>query len=296
GDRRPRASLWRGRAARLPASLCHRHDAAALWLRAAGDGRRRPLGDDDRAAGPHGAAARPRAEGDRAETARLASRQSRRGAAPDPPRQSPHAACAAARRAAPAPPHPARRAAPERGAARLAQRRSHGVLAMRALAGTVAVVTGAASGIGRALALRLAQEGCMLALGDVDAAGLAESATAIRRIGVRVSTHQVDVSDAAAMEAFRDAVLREHGRVALLVNNAGVAVAGTVNELSLADIAWLMGINFWGVVHGVKLFLPVLQQQYDAHIVNISSVFGIVAPPGQSAYAASKFAVRGFSE
>jgi short-subunit dehydrogenase len=167
---------------------------------------------------------------------------------------------------------------------------------MRALAGTVAVVTGAASGIGRALALRLAQEGCMLALGDVDAAGLAESAAAIRRIGVRVSTHELDVSDAAAMEAFRDAVLREHGRVALLVNNAGVAIAGTVAELSLDDITWLMGINFWGVVHGVKLFLPVLQQQYDAHIVNISSIFGIVAPPGQSAYAASKFAVRGFSE
>src|SRR6185312_9673842 len=182
------------------------------------------------------------------------------------------------------------------GAARLAQRRSDCVLAMRALAGTVAVVTGAASGIGRALALRLAQEGCMLALGDVDAAGLAESAAAIRQIGVRVSTHQVDVSDAAAMEAFRDAVLREHGRVALLVNNAGVAIAGTVAELSLDDIAWLIGINFWGVVHGVKLFLPVLQQQYDAHIVNLSSIFGIVAPPGQAAYAASKFAVRGFSE
>jgi short-subunit dehydrogenase len=167
---------------------------------------------------------------------------------------------------------------------------------MRALAGTVAVVTGAASGIGRALALKLAQEGCMLALADTDAAGLAASAAAARELGVRVSTHQVDVADAAAMAEFRDAVLREHGRVALLVNNAGVAIAGTVNELSLDDMQWLVGINFWGVVHGVKLFLPVLQQQYDAHIVNISSIFGIVAPPGQSAYAASKFAVRGFSE
>jgi NAD(P)-dependent dehydrogenase (short-subunit alcohol dehydrogenase family) len=167
---------------------------------------------------------------------------------------------------------------------------------MRALAGTVAVVTGAASGIGRALALRLAQEGCMLALGDLDDAGLADSAAAARAIGVRVSTHQVDVSDPMAMEEFRDAVLREHGRVALLVNNAGVAMIGTVTELGLDDIAWLMGINFWGVVHGVKVFLPVLQQQYDAHIVNLSSIFGIVAPPGQAAYAASKFAVRGFSE
>jgi NAD(P)-dependent dehydrogenase (short-subunit alcohol dehydrogenase family) len=167
---------------------------------------------------------------------------------------------------------------------------------MRALAGTVAVVTGAASGIGRALALRLAQEGCMLALGDLDDAGLADSAAAARAIGVRVSTHQVDVSDPMAMEEFRDAVLREHGRVTLLVNNAGVAMIGTVTELGLDDIAWLMGINFWGVVHGVKVFLPVLQQQYDAHIVNLSSIFGIVAPPGQAAYAASKFAVRGFSE
>jgi short-subunit dehydrogenase len=167
---------------------------------------------------------------------------------------------------------------------------------LRALAGTVAVVTGAASGIGRALALRLAQEGCMLALADVDRGGLAESAAAARATGVRVSTHQVDVSDAAAMAEFRDAVLREHGRVALLVNNAGVAMVGTATELGLDDIAWLMGINFWGVVHGVKLFLPILQQQYDAHIVNLSSIFGIIAPPGQSAYAASKFAVRGFSE
>src|ERR1700736_6625088 len=167
---------------------------------------------------------------------------------------------------------------------------------MGAVAGPVAGVTGAASGIGRALALRLAQEGCMLALGDLDDAGLADSAAAARAIGVRVSTHQVDVSDPMAMEEFRDAVLREHGRVALLVNNAGVAMIGTVTELSLDDIAWLMGINFWGVVHGVKVFLPVLQQQYDAHIVNLSCIFGIVAPPGQAAYAASKFAVRGFSE
>src|SRR5260370_17060880 len=92
------------------------------------------------------------------------------------------------------------------------------------------------------------------------------------------------------MEEFRDAVLREHGRVALLVNNAGVAMIGTVAELGLDDIAWLLGINFWGVVHGVKLFLPVLQQQYDAHIVNLSTLFRIIAPPGQAAYAPSTFA------
>ena len=167
---------------------------------------------------------------------------------------------------------------------------------MRQLAGTVAVITGAASGIGRALALRLACEGCALALADVDAAALSESAAEARNIGVRVSTHCVDVADRAAMTGFRDAVLSEHGRVQLLVNNAGVALIGTVAELPLEQIEWLIGINFWGVVHGVTLFLPVLRQQPEAHIVNLSSVFGLIAPPGQAAYAASKFAVRGFTE
>jgi NAD(P)-dependent dehydrogenase (short-subunit alcohol dehydrogenase family) len=167
---------------------------------------------------------------------------------------------------------------------------------MRTLANRVAVLTGAASGIGRSLALRLARERCHLALADIDLAGLADTAEAARAAGIRVSTHGVDVSERAAMESFRDAVLAEHGRVELLVSNAGVALFGTVAELSLEDIAWLIGINFWGVVYGVKLFLPVLQQQPEAHIVNLSSVFGMIAPPGQAPYCASKFAVRGFSE
>ena len=167
---------------------------------------------------------------------------------------------------------------------------------MRALAGAVAVVTGAASGIGRNLAQRLARERCDLALADVDGAGLTQAAAEARKSGVRVSTHIVDVADRDAMTAFRDAVLREHGRVELLINNAGVALIGTVAQLSLDDIEWLIGINFWGMVHGVKLFLPTLQQQPDAHIVNLSSIFGIIAPPGQASYSASKFAVRGFTE
>lgn len=167
---------------------------------------------------------------------------------------------------------------------------------MRQLAGTVAVVTGAASGIGRSLALRLARERCALALADVDADRLADVAAEARKSDVRVSTRIVDVADRAAMESFRDAVLREHGRVQLLVNNAGVALIGTVAELPLEHIQWLIGINFWGVVHGVTLFLPVLREQPEAHIVNLSSVFGLIAPPGQAAYAASKFAVRGFTE
>ncbi len=167
---------------------------------------------------------------------------------------------------------------------------------MRQLAGTVAVITGAASGIGRSLALRLARERCALALADIDAGGLADTAAQARKSGVRVSTHAVDVANRAAMAGFRDAVLSEHKRIQLLVNNAGVALIGTVAELPLEQIEWLMGINFWGVVHGVTLFLPMLRQQPEAHIVNLSSVFGLIAPPGQGAYAASKFAVRGFSE
>jgi NADP-dependent 3-hydroxy acid dehydrogenase YdfG len=159
---------------------------------------------------------------------------------------------------------------------------------------TVAVVTGAASGIGRALAVRLAGEGAALALADVDEAGLAETAGMIR--GVEVSTHELDVADREGYPAFVEDVVRRHGRVNLVVNNAGVAVIGTTDQISFADIEWLMGVNFWGVVHGAKMFLPILQEQTQAHIVNISSIFGIIGMPGHSAYVASKFAVRGFSE
>lgn len=160
---------------------------------------------------------------------------------------------------------------------------------------TVAVVTGAASGIGRALSLHLARAGAALALADVKAAELAETARLIEG-GSKVTTHSVDVADRERVAAFVDEVVAQHGRANLLINNAGVALGGTTAELTIDDIEWLMGINFWGVVYGVKHFLPLLEQQPQAHIVNISSIFGIVAPPGQAAYAASKFAVRGFTE
>lgn len=159
---------------------------------------------------------------------------------------------------------------------------------------TVAVVTGAASGIGRALAGHLARAGAAVALADVKAAELAETARLIN--SDRITTHHVDVSDREGVAAFADEVIQQHGHVNLLINNAGVALAGTTAELTLDDIEWLMGINFWGVVYGVKHFLPLLEQQSQAHIVNLSSIFGIIAPPGQAAYAASKFAVRGFTE
>jgi NAD(P)-dependent dehydrogenase (short-subunit alcohol dehydrogenase family) len=158
----------------------------------------------------------------------------------------------------------------------------------------VAVVTGAASGIGRALAVDLAKLGAQLALADVNSAGLEETRALLGNTKAR--TYIVDVSKAAAVEGFAHAVERDFGRASLLVNNAGVALMGTLADVSLEDMEWLIGINFWGVVHGCKFFLPLLQREKDAHIVNLSSVFGLIGPPGQTAYAASKFAVRGFSE
>lgn len=166
---------------------------------------------------------------------------------------------------------------------------------------SVVVVTGAASGIGRALALRLAREGvARLAISDVNADGLEETSQLIgggaQVAATVVSTHVVNVADVDQMQAFAADVVGQHGRVTHLINNAGVSLAGTVEEVSIADIQWLMNINFWGTVYGVKLFLPVLREQPTAHIINVSSIFGMIAPPGNAAYVASKFAVRGFTE
>ena len=165
---------------------------------------------------------------------------------------------------------------------------------MRELKGVVAVVTGAASGIGRALAVDLAKLGTQLALADVNAAGLKETRSLLGDAAAR--TYTVDVSKASAVENFARNVERDFGRAQLLVNNAGVALMGAFTEVSLEDMEWLIGINFWGVVHGCKFFLPLLLRESESHIVNLSSIFGLIGPPGQTAYAASKFAVRGFSE
>lgn len=162
---------------------------------------------------------------------------------------------------------------------------------------SVVVITGAASGIGRALAIRLAQEPIAgIAISDVNREGLAETERSINKSNLRVTTHIVDVADEEQMRRFVEAVVERHERVTHVINNAGVALGGNVRDVSFEDIRWLMNINFWGVVYGTKLFLPILEKQKSAHIVNISSVFGLIAPPGQAAYAASKFAVRGFSE
>lgn len=167
---------------------------------------------------------------------------------------------------------------------------------MRTLVDRVAVVTGAASGIGRATAVLLANQGCDLALADLDEAGMAQTAAKVREAGRRVSTHLVDVSDKARMAAFADEVVAEHGGVHVLVNNAGVSVTAPLAEQTLEDFEWIVGINFWGVVYGCKFFLPHLRAAGGATIVNLSSMFGLIGLPTQSSYCATKFAVRGFSE
>ena len=162
---------------------------------------------------------------------------------------------------------------------------------------SVAVITGAASGIGRALAVRLATERIAgIAVSDVNEAGLTETAAMVEKLGVPVSFHLTDVSDLKQVRQLAEDVIARHGRVTHLINNAGVGVIGTFEQLSIEDFEWLMGINFWGVIYGCKVFLPILKQQPAAHIVNVSSVFGFIAPEEQSAYCSSKFAVRGFTE
>lgn len=160
----------------------------------------------------------------------------------------------------------------------------------------VAAITGAGAGIGRATALNLAGHGVHLALSDIDAHGLAETVRLLEGQPVNVTTDVIDVADRAAVEAWAKRTVERHGRVNIVINNAGVVVNATVEALPYEDLDWLMGINFRGVVHGSKAFLPYLQQADEGMIVNISSVFGLVGVPTQSAYNAAKFAVRGFSE
>lgn len=159
----------------------------------------------------------------------------------------------------------------------------------------VAVVTGAGGGIGRATALALARRGCHLALADIDGQAAAGTAREVQAHGVRASAHRLDVAERAAVAAFPHAVMDTHGRIDLLVNNAGVALGGTFEQVAERDFDWLMEVNFAGPVRLVRAFLPLLRASDEARIVNVSSIFGIVAPPGQAAYAASKFALRGFS-
>ncbi len=168
---------------------------------------------------------------------------------------------------------------------------------MRTLDDKVAVVTGAGSGIGRALALNLAGQGALLALSDVDEAGLADTVDQVKQAGARqVRSDRVDVADRDAMAAYATSVVEHFGRVNLVINNAGVALAGDFADLTYDDMEWIVGVNFWGVVHGTKEFLPHLIASGDGHVVNISSLFGLISMPGQSLYNATKYAVRGLTE
>ncbi|WP_407156449.1 SDR family NAD(P)-dependent oxidoreductase [Bradyrhizobium sp. STM 3557] len=168
---------------------------------------------------------------------------------------------------------------------------------MTTIRGAGAAVTGAAGGIGRALAIELATRGCDLALADRDQAGLKEVAAEIAAsTHSKVTVHCIDVAEPAAISAFARDACAAHPALNILINNAGVALFGQFHEIDQAEMEWLFAINFWGVMHGTRAFLPHLSRMREAHIVNLSSIFGIIAPPGQSAYAAAKFAVRGFSE
>jgi short-subunit dehydrogenase len=159
----------------------------------------------------------------------------------------------------------------------------------------VAAITGAGSGMGRELAVQLAARGCHVALSDVNETGLAETAELARRSGVKVTATKVDVASRDAVYAWADQVVRDHGKANLIFNNAGVALGATIEGMSYTDFEWLMNINFWGVVHGTKAFLPHLKASGEGHVVNTSSMFGLASIPSQSAYNASKFAVKGFT-
>jgi NADP-dependent 3-hydroxy acid dehydrogenase YdfG len=168
---------------------------------------------------------------------------------------------------------------------------------MKTLDEKVVVITGAASGIGRALAIDVARRHARVAISDIDEPGLAETVDLVKAAGAReVRSDRLDVADRAAFAAYAQAVAEHFGRVDVVVNNAGVALSGDVEDLEYADMDWIIGINFWGVVHGTKEFLPHLIASGDGHLVNMSSLFGLLSMPGQSMYNAAKYAVRGFSE
>jgi NAD(P)-dependent dehydrogenase (short-subunit alcohol dehydrogenase family) len=165
----------------------------------------------------------------------------------------------------------------------------------------VAVITGAGSGIGRALAVELARRGAKVAISDVDDLGLAETLELVKAVqsesgGVEVRSDHLDVAERELVLAYADAVAEQFGRVNMVFNNAGIAFTGTIEEMSFKDVEKVMDVDFWGVVNGTKAFLPHLIASGDGHVINISSVFGIFSVPTQSAYNAAKFAVRGFTE
>ena len=167
---------------------------------------------------------------------------------------------------------------------------------MQGFAGKVAVVTGAGSGIGQALAIELGRSGAKLAISDIDTEGLAVTEERLKAIGVEVKADRLNVTEREAFQAYADGVKAHFGKVNQIYNNAGIAHSGDVEISQYKDIERVMDVDFWGVVNGTKVFLPYLIESGDGHIVNVSSLFGIFSVPGQAAYNAAKFAVRGFTE
>jgi NADP-dependent 3-hydroxy acid dehydrogenase YdfG len=167
---------------------------------------------------------------------------------------------------------------------------------MEGFAGKVAAVTGAGSGIGQALAIELARSGASVAISDVDTEGLAATEEQLKAIGAPVKVDRLDVTEREAFELYADAVKAHFGKVNQIYNNAGIAFAGDVEVSQFKDIEKVMDVDFWGVVNGTKVFLPHLIASGDGHVINVSSVFGLFSVPGQAAYNAAKFAVRGFTE
>jgi NADP-dependent 3-hydroxy acid dehydrogenase YdfG len=167
---------------------------------------------------------------------------------------------------------------------------------MKTLTDRVAVITGAGSGIGRSLAVNLAAKGCHLAISDLNQESLQETANLAGNQGVKVTTHLVDVANRNQVYRYADEVVKQHGKANIVINNAGVALGDSIEDVSYEDFEWIVNINFWGVVYGTKAFLPHLKKEPEGHIVNISSINGIVPNPCNGPYCATKFAVRGFTE
>ena len=167
---------------------------------------------------------------------------------------------------------------------------------MQGFAGKVAVVTGAGSGIGQALAVELGRSGAKVAISDVDTEGLAVTEERLKAIGAPVKADRLNVTEREAFAAYADAVKEHFGKVNQIYNNAGIAFSGDVEVSQFKDIERVMDVDFWGVVNGTKVFLPYLIESGDGHVINISSIFGVFSVPGQAAYNSAKFAVRGFTE
>lgn len=167
---------------------------------------------------------------------------------------------------------------------------------MQGFAGKVAVVTGAGSGIGQALAIELGRSGAKVAISDVNTEGLAATEEALKAIGAPVKSDRLDVTEREAFLLYADEVAAHFGKVNQIYNNAGIAFVGDVEVTPFKDMERVMDVDFWGVVNGTKAFLPHLIASGDGHVVNVSSIFGLFSVPGQAAYNSAKFAVRGFTE